>query len=491
MAFFYCHYTVGIYASYIEVIMAFIRYKQRGQKWYAYEISNIWNKEHKKYKQHSVYLGVAQEKGGTYNKAEKAIIKKEVAIVDYGDSYALHKLLEESGLKQLLQDCFSDHEHISALLLYQLICGNAMSHYQNWAEGNIIQCLLPNINLTSQRISEILKTLGKQEVQRKFFKSYIAAFFKDKHGLLIDSTALPSAINSSLNSWGYGAGGVDKKIGCLMLVDKTSKLPIFFRAIPGEIADVSTLESTFKEIKLLGLKAEHAIFDAGYFSENNITYLCKSKISFISRMPKSRKVFCELVKKHKRNLEDIKNSVQYGDRVVFMKSVKISLYGYKMFAHIILDPDKKAKDLKHLMLDSLNNPNENNDNQDKIVQAGMLILISRHSLERSEVLPSYYARQTIEQIFGFAKSSNDLLPLRVHSEEAINGYLLLSFMALILFITMRQKLAEQFTVEQALIILRNLKAKIFDSSIVLMELSKKQKTIFALLGDTMPIVPGI
>jgi transposase len=145
-----------------------------------------------------------------------------------------------------------------------------------------------------------------------------------------------------------------------MLVDKASKLPIFFRAIPGEIADVSTLKATFKEIELLGLKVEHAIFDAGYFSETNINYLCKSQISFISRMPKSRKVFTELVDNHKTNLEDIANTVQYGDRVVFIKSVEISLYGYQMFAHIILDPDKKAKDMKYLMIDSLNNPNDPN-----------------------------------------------------------------------------------------------------------------------------------
>ena len=45
--------------------------------------------------------------------------------------------------------------------------------------------------------------------------------------------------------------------------------------------------------------------------------------------------------------------------------------------------------------------------------------------------------------------------------------------------------------EQALIILRNLKATIFDSLIVLIELSKKQKTIFVLLKDTMPMSSGI
>ena len=473
--------------------MAFLRYKQRGQKYYVYEVSNIWDKERKKYKQHSLYLGTASEKGGVYSKTSllRLVSKSEKAIVDYGDSYALFSVLKSSGLQALLKDTLPQYESVTALVLYQLISGDAMSHYQNWAEGNFAQYLFPKINLTSQRISELLKKLGNHETEQKFFKEYIARFFQKRRGILIDSTALPSAMNSSLNSWGYSADGIDKKVGCLMLVDKESKLPIFFRAIPGEIADVSTLKSTFKEIELLGLKADQAIFDAGYFSESNIIYLCESGISFISRMPKSRKVFGELADKHKHNLEDIANTVQYGDRYVFLKSVEISLYGYQMFAHIILDPDKKAQDIKYLMKEALGNQNEQNDTNKKLEQAGILILISRHMVDQAEVLPSYYTRQSIEQIFGFAKSSNDLLPLRVHSEEALRGYLFLNFIVLILFIQVRNQLQEEFTTKQALIILRNLKAKIFDSEILLTELSKKQKTIFDLLNVTVPIIPGI
>ena len=56
---------------------------------------------------------------------------------------------------------------------------------------------------------------------------------------------------------------------------------------------------------------------------------------------------------------------------------------------------------------------------------------------------------------------------------------------------LRQKLSEQFTVEQALLILRNLKAKVFDHSIIIAEASKKQKTILSLLGCTVPTNPGI
>jgi hypothetical protein len=44
--------------------MAFIRYKQRGGKWYAYEVLAFWDPTSKKPKQKTTYLGVASSKGG-------------------------------------------------------------------------------------------------------------------------------------------------------------------------------------------------------------------------------------------------------------------------------------------------------------------------------------------------------------------------------------------------------------------------------------------
>ena len=54
---------------------------------------------------------------------------------------------------------------------------------------------------------------------------------------------------------------------------------------------------------------------------------------------------------------------------------------------------------------------------------------SSKQLKREEVLPCYYARQGIEQIFGLAKSESNLLPLRVHSEDTMQGHLLVAFLA--------------------------------------------------------------
>ena len=117
-------------------------------------------------------------------------------------------------------------------------------------------------------------------------------------------------------------------------------------------------------------------------------------------------------------------------------------------------------------------------------------MISRHQLDKEEVLPNYYTRQTIEKIFGFAKVNN-LLPLRIHSDQSVNGYLLLTFISMVVFILIRKKLQSKITTERALIILRNLKAKIYEKEVVPLEFSKKIKDIFSSLNITVPTSWGI
>ena len=261
--------------------MAFIRYKERNGKWYAYEITAFWDPTSKKSKQKTKYLGLAKFKGGEIIKPEKKLTQvTEKLILDFGDSYAIQQVAEKSGFIDVLKSAFDDYDSIMTLICYQMTEGSAMCHCTEWAEGNIASKLFPKANLQSQNISRLLNYLGKEDIQRKFFKAYIEKFFKGIHSVLIDSTSLPSAINNSLNNWGHSSDGIDQKVGCLMLVDKTSKLPIYFRAIPGEIADVSTLKITMNEINKLGLKPESAILDAGYFSESNIDYLCKENTDF-------------------------------------------------------------------------------------------------------------------------------------------------------------------------------------------------------------------
>ena len=68
--------------------MSTIRYQKRGNKFYVYEVTQYWDKELKKPRQTTKYLGHAETEGGEYKKTGKRVAtpKLEKAILDFGDT---------------------------------------------------------------------------------------------------------------------------------------------------------------------------------------------------------------------------------------------------------------------------------------------------------------------------------------------------------------------------------------------------------------------
>jgi hypothetical protein len=132
----------------------------------------------------------------------------EKAILDYGDSYAINEVSKKIGLSDIIESCFGNLDSIMALVCFRITEGSAMYNCNNWLEGNIAKKLFPLAKVSSQSISVLIQMLGKQELQNKFFKNYIAKFFSNEQSVLIDSTALPSAINNSINAFGYSGGTI-------------------------------------------------------------------------------------------------------------------------------------------------------------------------------------------------------------------------------------------------------------------------------------------
>ena len=65
-------------------------------------------------------------------------------------------------------------------------------------------------------------------------------------------------------------------------------------------------------------------------------------------MPKSRKKFKQLIDALKK-IKNKENAVYYNDRALFIETKRIILYKHQMYANIIFDPDKEAKDLKKIL----------------------------------------------------------------------------------------------------------------------------------------------
>ena len=472
--------------------MTFTKIEVRGKKEYAYEITSYWDKETKSSKQKKRYLGIViDKKKKIYEK--KKIYKPEKLILDFGDTYVLQDFFKNNNFIKIIKDVFlSRSDYVLTLMFYRLCYPSAMKYIQTWYDGNYVKLIYPNLNLSSQRISDYFLEFGREDLQRDFFKQYFNLFSTAKKGIIIDATSLPNQIHMPLTVWGRKGEEIDKQIRFLLVVDKKNEMPLFFRYFSGNIVDVSTLKTTIAELAKFGVKETYIYFDAGYFSEENIKDLYKEKMNFLTRLPSGRVLFKKLVEEEIDDLEDPSNAINYGKKILFVKRKKVFLFEKEIYVYIVLDSKRKARELNNLMIKAIEQKEiEDKDIKYKFKTRGMMMLVSSFKIKREEVVPAYYVRQTAEKMFGFSKSDLELLPLRVHKEETLRGFLFLQFLTLIAFVQLKKKLGKKHTVEELLLNLRNLKSKVYEKEIIITELTKKQKALIEELGIIVPKNLGV
>jgi len=365
-----------------------------------------------------------------------------------------------------------------------------MQYVENWSKGNIISTIFPTVDLSSQRISDFLKQLGKETLWRNFFKQYIEQITQEKVGVIIDSTGLANEIDLPFSAWSNHGDGSVRETRFLMVIDRISGNPLYFRFMAGNIVDVSTLAHTFAELKQLGVKTSFALIDAGYFSENNIKNLYENGISFLTRLPSGRVLYKSLIEQHK-DVESASNVVIYGKRVLYVKCVSVDLFGKAGFAYIICDIKRKGDELTRFFIAAKEDKLGDDVVNEALGEKGKFILISSEEIPVDEVIPLYYTRQSAEYLFGVSKSFLDFLPIRTHSVETLRGYLMLTFIALIVYLEVKKRLVDKFTVEGALTEMANLMAKTYGKTTIISEPTKNMKTIASLIGYMVPMKLGV
>ena len=453
------------------------------------------------------YLGrVIDKENGVYKNRERGLFTftlengiieqqpliNEKLILDFGDSFLLNEIIKKAGLKSLIEKTFPGiSDTVLALLFYQVLSSDSANCYaQIWWEGAYARILFPKASMKSQRISEILQALGDESYQRRFFAEYLRHISsKCSKGILVDSTGLPNDIRFPLTAINNHNGVISNEARLVLVVDRQSGLPLYFRYAAGNIVDVSTLKTTLSEIRTYGVDVNYAIVDAGYYSEDNIQELQAAQISFIMRLVPNRKLYKELVAKHTDDLEDAKNLVKYRERLVYIKRVPIDLFGKEGYAYIAEDIDRKHDEIKKYVRAALDNNDISVDEMNVAMQTkGLFILISAEKIEIGDILPLYYTRQTIEQVFDIGKNNAELLPLRVHGIDAFRGHLLISFIASAIYINANQTLkTSDVCATGAFHIMHNLKCKVFDKKLVVQEANKKMNDIAKHLKLTYPL----
>jgi hypothetical protein len=235
----------------------------------------------------------------------------KIQVLSFGDVWMVDQILKQAGLTDVLDNLISGAaDTVKSLVTFRLLEANGYDRAEDWYRNSYARLLYPKAIVTSSMISKYHALLGQEETYNNFFQSYLSIISKRKEftdqlslPILIDSTGLPNDIKNYLTAINNHNGVISEEIRLIYIVDQDSKLPIFFRYIPGNIIDNSTLVATINLLNSYNIKIYILIMDAGYSSLENMKKLIASGIPFITRMTKNRKEYKELLNEYGKELE--------------------------------------------------------------------------------------------------------------------------------------------------------------------------------------------
>lgn len=429
--------------------------------------------------------------------AESIVPETERLILDFGDAWFLQEYISRQPFYESIKNTLPEEsDTLIALIFYRLLTNKGAScHAKIWYEGNYTYLAYPKANLTSQNISKVLKELGREEVQRHFFEEYLSCIYGDDGatGILVDSTGVPNATKMDITQISNHNGDINREVRLIYVIDRDNGMPVYFRYVAGNIIDVSTLITTVSELEQYGVSVNHAILDAGYFSEKNAEELFESGIPFMTRLAPNKTVFKDAASGNLDNLMSQKYAYRYGERLVFIKKVKVDVCGYDAYVYLCIDEDMYLMQHKKTILSALDGKKDADETDAAIKRLGAFAILTSEEISEEKLLPMYYTRQQVEQVFDISKNYADLLPIRVQSESAFAGHLLICFMATAIMqklqqdlLKRRSKKAKSLNAESIMIYLRNQKCKVYKDYAIPQEARKEVNAIYDIFNVQVP-----
>ena len=423
----------------------------------------------------------------------------------FGAVYLIDSFLKKNGFYKAIEDAFADKsDGVKAMLSFYILSSLSNRHAADWLQCNIGFLLFPKASLSSPQVSSLLQYIGDLNRKQLFLISYLEWFKKycpgDEIGnILIDSTGLPNSVHFHLTAISNHNGEINEEARMIYVVQQTTGIPLFFRAIPGNIIDVTTVQRVIAELKDLGIDVKYTIADAGYYSDANIKILFNNKINFLLRIQPNRTLYKKIVAEHLQTMKEEGTLVKQNNRLVRVKRIQCKLCekvnakgeiiekGLDGYAYLCVDEQRKNLEMLHLG-DRITSDKLSIEQYDKERDFGVFMLISSNCIAPKDVLTVYYTRQQIEQTFDLSKNYAGMLPLNIQKEETFNGHMMLSFLATIVVKLLQNSHKGIKTPVKAILeILEHINCVKYGEEFITCEPTKKAREAYDTLGVEYPL----
>ena len=118
---------------------------------------------------------------------------------------------------------------------------------------------------------------------------------------------------------------------------------------------------------------------------------------------------------------------------------------------------------------------------------GIFMLIATRRIAKDNLLPLYYTRNQVEDIFKLCKGNCKILPINIQNENTLRGHLLITFAATVIMKMLSDQLSEtNLTTEMLIMALDQHRAKLYETKIIVNEATKIMNYIYSKFKIKVP-----
>ena len=448
----------------------------------VYEDYPYWDSEKKQCRHRRTYIGRLDEHGAfvpnkSYLAGQAQAAEDAVKSADrrfYGAGYLLDHIGNVTGVEADIARSFpSIKDQIISLAYFLVQEGeSAVYRFPRWMLSHWHRLTHA---LGSQDISRLFGSIG-EEAKLDFFRRQAKRRLEREY-LAYDTTSISSYSELIKQvKYGYNKDGERlPQINLAMVFGEKSGLPVYYRLLPGNISDVSTLENMIADAAFLEFAKVKLVWDMGFFSAKNVNALYHAHYKFIGALRPDTTLARGSVEAVRDRLVHYANYLE-DDDVYCISTMTTWDYVWntrngreergkrRLYVHVYYNEQRAAAersqfnhDLRELktavqngkatdaqmeraqrLLTFKSTPVRGTkvDYNDEAIKQhtrdfGYFVLLSNEMKEGDKVLECYRNKDLVEKTFNNLKNRLDFKRTLVSSVENLEGKLFVEFVALI------------------------------------------------------------
>jgi transposase len=391
-----------------------------------------------------------------------------------------------TGVKRDLRECFPDSYQQILSIAYYLILEdrNPLGRFSKWAATHRHPY---GMDIPSQRSSDLFASVT-EDAKNRFFTMQ-GERKKEREYWFYDTTSI-SSYSKCLAQARYGNNKDHEnleQINLAVLFGEESRLPFYYRKLPGNITDVKTVKNLVADVSQFEYRKIKLVMDRGFYSEDNLNAMLASHLKFLIGVKISLTLVQDVLTKAHEKIRDF--SCYHQDEDLYAYSETIS-WNYRqerpykgdcieeerrMYLHLYFSGEKSLEDERNFNKKLIALKEELESNKRKTSnerfyakyfevkstpRRGVRVTVKRDAIEKAkknfgyfamlsneikdpmQALDLYRSKDLVEKAFENLKDRLAFRRVLVSSEKSLDGKLFVEFIALIIMSHIKKKMHE-------------------------------------------------